>query len=173
MDGTTWSCSSCAESGFTQYLHNDPIYKDMELWVVGKKPVTPKRPTPTEYYMNCGDKWVGNTTWTEESLYDYFAVVNADEFEMVATEFQAIPSSDACEAASYVVFAPICNDDPSCADAYYGPQEYYFKSGETFSMKVKKVSPPAPGGFDFIFNGAEGAVPCNYQLNLKSIEIVC
>ena len=31
-NGTTWSCSTCSELGFPNYLRNDPLYKSMELW---------------------------------------------------------------------------------------------------------------------------------------------
>ncbi|KAJ1396958.1 hypothetical protein B484DRAFT_458795 [Ochromonadaceae sp. CCMP2298] len=32
-EGTTWSCGNCEDMGFPKYLTNDPIYKNMELWV--------------------------------------------------------------------------------------------------------------------------------------------
>jgi len=30
---TTWKCSTCAEEGFAHFFRNDPIYKNMELWI--------------------------------------------------------------------------------------------------------------------------------------------
>jgi hypothetical protein len=35
-EDTTWECGECADFGFPQYLINDPIYKNMELWVRDK-----------------------------------------------------------------------------------------------------------------------------------------
>jgi hypothetical protein len=32
QDGTTWTCNTCASQGYPNYLRNDPIYKNMELW---------------------------------------------------------------------------------------------------------------------------------------------
>mmetsp|Transcript_21353 Transcript_21353/g.36134 ORF Transcript_21353/g.36134 Transcript_21353/m.36134 type:complete len:415 (-) Transcript_21353:175-1419(-) len=31
-DGTEWHCGDCADFGYPTYLHNDPLYKNMELW---------------------------------------------------------------------------------------------------------------------------------------------
>ncbi len=31
-DGTTWACGVCKDLGYTKFLHNDPIYKNMALW---------------------------------------------------------------------------------------------------------------------------------------------
>ena len=72
------------------------------------------------------------------------------------------------------MFAPICGGADSCKDAYYGPQEKYWHTGDSFNMTVKQASPPAPGGFDLMFKGSEsGSVPCNYMLTFKEIEISC
>ena len=51
----------------------------------------------------------------------------------------------------------------------YAPQERYFVNGESFSLTVNRVFPPSRQ-FDMVFFG--GSV-CNYQLSLKSIEIIC
>ncbi len=32
-DNTTWACGDCASFGRTKYLQQDPIYKEMGLWV--------------------------------------------------------------------------------------------------------------------------------------------
>jgi hypothetical protein len=32
-DGAKWVCGACADFGYPTYLQNDPIYKNMELWV--------------------------------------------------------------------------------------------------------------------------------------------
>ena len=34
--GTTWACGTCASFGYPNYLQNDPIYKNMELWVTSE-----------------------------------------------------------------------------------------------------------------------------------------
>ena len=34
-DGTTWQCGVCSDFGYSTYLQNDPIYKNMELWTTG------------------------------------------------------------------------------------------------------------------------------------------
>jgi hypothetical protein len=31
-NGAKWVCGQCADFGFPNYLQNDPIYKNMELW---------------------------------------------------------------------------------------------------------------------------------------------
>jgi hypothetical protein len=31
-DGSTTSCNSCASLGYTDYMRNDPIYREMGLW---------------------------------------------------------------------------------------------------------------------------------------------
>jgi hypothetical protein len=31
-EGTTWACGNCTSQGYPNYLQNDPIYKNMELW---------------------------------------------------------------------------------------------------------------------------------------------
>lgn len=126
-----------------------------------------KWPTPTYQYMTCGTTWTGNVTWTEETLLDYFAVVNASSFTVRATSWGVIPSTDACEAGAYLAFAPIVDNDDA-----YGPQEKYFLDGDSFTFKVNEVTPPAKQ-FDFMFFGIGGTVPCNFQLKLKQIDIIC
>uniref|UniRef100_A0A7S3H182 Uncharacterized protein n=1 Tax=Spumella elongata TaxID=89044 RepID=A0A7S3H182_9STRA len=34
---TTYACGTCAQFGFPVYLQNDPIYKNMELWLTADK----------------------------------------------------------------------------------------------------------------------------------------
>ena len=29
---TSWKCSTCEDEGFTHFMRNDPIYKNMQLW---------------------------------------------------------------------------------------------------------------------------------------------
>ena len=175
VDGAVAKCGTCPESGFPRYLRNDPIYTSMGLWVRDNDRAGKRPPTPAAYpTLTCGAVWEKNTTWTEESVIDYFAVVDSDHFKLVATDVTATPSTDACESAAYVMAAPICNDDPSCADATYGPTEHYFKSGDSFNMTVSKASPPTPGGFDLMFKGSEGgAVPCNYVITIRALSIEC
>lgn len=33
LDNTTWACGECVSFGYETYLQNDPLYKEMELWV--------------------------------------------------------------------------------------------------------------------------------------------
>lgn len=35
--GTTWACGTCSSFGYPNYLQNDPIYHNMELWTAAKK----------------------------------------------------------------------------------------------------------------------------------------
>jgi hypothetical protein len=32
VDGSTTSCRSCAAQGYTEYMRNDPVYREMGLW---------------------------------------------------------------------------------------------------------------------------------------------
>ena len=123
-------------------------------------------PPPVTYYMRCGTKWTNNITWTNEEYYDYFAVVNASEFTVIATRWVAQPSG-ACEPGAYAAFIPISNSGAS-----YGPQEKYFISGESFNFTVSSVRPPVKQ-FDFVFFGNTGTIPCNYQITMEAIEIAC
>jgi cephalosporin-C deacetylase-like acetyl esterase len=34
-----WQCGNCSDFGFDNYIRNDPIYKDMELWTLGSKKI--------------------------------------------------------------------------------------------------------------------------------------
>lgn len=35
--GTTWACGKCSSFGYPNYLQNDPLYKNMELWGTAEK----------------------------------------------------------------------------------------------------------------------------------------
>lgn len=37
QDGTTWHCDGCSAHGFSHYLHNDPAYTNMGLWLNKEK----------------------------------------------------------------------------------------------------------------------------------------
>jgi hypothetical protein len=43
-DGTTWECGTCTSLGYASYLHNDPIYKTMELWTKSSSSITATKP---------------------------------------------------------------------------------------------------------------------------------
>jgi hypothetical protein len=44
-------------------------------------------PEPTYYYLTCGTIWESNVTFVDYDLIDYFAVVNATTFTLVATNW--------------------------------------------------------------------------------------
>jgi hypothetical protein len=127
------------------------------------------RPVPTYEVMTCGSTWYNNNTWINEGLIDYFAVVNATEFTIIATEWGVKPSTDACEAGVYLMMSPTGVEN---VNATYGPQEKYFLDGDSFKFKVGPVD-PATEQYDFMFFGSSGAFPCNFDLNLKQIDIKC
>ena len=83
VDGAVAKCGTCADSGFPRFLRNDPIYTSMGLWVRDRAGRAGNRPpTPATYpTLTCGAVWEKNTTWTEESIIDYFAVVDSDHFK--------------------------------------------------------------------------------------------
>ena len=67
----------------------------------------PPFPKPTYEYLTCGSRWEGNTTFISYSLYDYFAVVNASSFKLIASSWSVQASSPACENGVYLMFLPI------------------------------------------------------------------
>ena len=130
-----------------------------------------KFPTPTYAHIACGETGKGNITYTEESTYDYFAIVDATDFTIRATNWAVEASTTACENVIYLMFAP--NSD---APRAFGPQEHYLKSGDSFEFAVHNYV--APGGpvqdFDMIFfNGGGGSFPCNYKVTIEQMDIIC
>jgi hypothetical protein len=54
-EGSTWSCQSCADHGYPEYLRKDPIYRHMELWGKGKDAEQVGGAGPSKPCAGCGE----------------------------------------------------------------------------------------------------------------------
>ena len=92
---------------------------------------------------------------------DYYAVVNATTFTLVAERWRVIPSSPACDPAAYVNFAPDGKGD-------FPVTQQQFQSGDSFNLTVGPSIPPEPTWDLFFSSGV-----CDYTVTLNRLEIVC
>jgi hypothetical protein len=106
--------SLCAPESDTKSLPSSVFHCDFQTPTLSRR-----FPTPPVYYLTCGSIWRNNVTWANEGLYDYFAVVNASKFTVVANNWGVIPSSAfSCDAGAYLSFAPISNTNASYGILY-------------------------------------------------------
>jgi hypothetical protein len=130
-----------------------------------------KMPPPVYQHIGCGETWVSNYTWINSDMTTYFAIVDAAEFTVVATVWESTSSSPACEDGAYVEFAP--NTDSKDDDYSYGPQQHYFRSGDSFEFKVNNVNNSKVESFDWMFFNPGAAYPCNFDIKMKQIDVKC
>ena len=120
------------------------------------------RAPPTYPVLSCGAVLRDNITFIEGDDNDYYAVVNATSFTVVARDLGVDSSSPACDTSVTIDFAP--NGEGS-----FPVTEHDFEDGDTFNMTVGPSSPQRPT-WDLWFDADE---ICDYTITLHYLEIVC
>lgn len=98
---------------------------------------------------------------TIQDVDDYFAVINATNFTLVAKGWKTDPSSPACNPEVYVNFAPDGNGE-------FPVTQRGFQDG-SFRLAVGPSQPPEPT-WDMYFSGSG---VCDYTVTLGEFTIEC
>ena len=121
-----------------------------------------RRAPPSYPVLSCGSVLVNNETYIDGDTNDYFAIVNATQFTVVATNLGVDASSPACDPSVQMDLAPE-------GQGQFPVTEQDFGDGDSFNLTVGPSS-PVRNLWDLWFACDE---LCEYDIRLTRVEIVC
>lgn len=113
-------------------------------------------------HFKCGDVVLHNGTQVGSDVNDYFAVIDAPKFTIVAERWNVIASAPICMNEVYLNFGPD-------GKGSYAPQQTKVDAHADFNFTVGPVD-PAVKHYDMFFRGESF---CDYTVFMEKFSIVC